>query len=140
MLGDETDPPRERTASYPADVADSATPNLPARDLGATAEFYAALGFHEDYRDDAWMILRRGEVTLEFYPDPDVDPATTAAGCCLRLDSAAAFLDVCRAAGLPETAHGWPRVHPLRLEESGLRIGALVDLDGSLLRVVQNPH
>lgn len=120
-------------------MPDHATPNLPARDLGATSSFYAALGFTEVYRDEAWMILSRGGVVLEFFPHPHVDPAGSDASCCLRLDDAEDFLEVCRAAGLPQTTRGWPRVHPLHEEASGLRIGALVDPDGTLLRVVQNP-
>ncbi|GGK73301.1 bleomycin resistance protein [Ornithinimicrobium pekingense] len=118
---------------------DHATPNLPARDLTATAQFYGHLGFEEAYRDEYWMILTRGSVMLEFFPDPHVDPATSNVSCCLRLDDADAFLEVCRGAGLPETDQGWPRVHPLHREASGLRIGALVDPDGSLLRVIENP-
>lgn len=118
---------------------DRATPNLPARDLGRTASFYANLGFEEAYRDDYWMILSRADAFLEFFPDPDVDPASSGFSCCLRLDDAEGFLEVCRAAGLPETTSGWPRVHPLELQASGLRIGALVDADGTLLRVIQNP-
>ena len=121
-------------------MADHATPNLPARDLSTTARFYADLGFEEAYRDEYWMILTRASVMLEFFPDPHVDPATSGFSCCLRLDDADAFLEVCRAAGLPETTQGWPRLHPLHEEASGLRIGALVDLDGSLLRVIQNPE
>ncbi len=120
-------------------MADHATPNLPARDLAATSAFYRSLGFGEVYRDDGWMILSRDGATLEFFPHPGVDPASSGASCCLRLDDAEAFLRTCREAGLPQTDKGWPRVHPLRLESSGLRIGALVDPDGSLLRVVQNP-
>ncbi|SOC58372.1 bleomycin resistance protein [Ornithinimicrobium cerasi] len=118
---------------------DRATPNLPARDLGVTSRFYADLGFVEGYRDDFWMILARGDAVLEFFSHPDVDPATSSFSCCLRLDDAEAFLEVCRATGLPETTSGWPRVHPLVLEPSGLRIGALVDPDGTLLRVIENP-
>lgn len=118
---------------------DRATPNLPSRDLDATTAFYADLGFEQTYRDESWMILTRGEVVLEFFPHPGVDPARSDASCCLRLDDAEAFLGVCRAAGLPQTSTGWPRVHALELEASGLRIGALVDADGSLLRVIQNP-
>ena len=34
---------------------------------------------------------------------------------------------------------GRPRLHPPRIEESGMRIGYLVDADGNLLRLVQNP-
>lgn len=117
---------------------DHATPNLPARDLSTTAAFYAALGFQEVYRDEGWMVLARGSVVLEFFPDPEVDPARSGFSCCLRLDDAEGFLQVCRGAGLAESTTGWPRIHPLRLESSGLRIGALVDPDGTLLRVIQN--
>ena len=119
-------------------MTDRATPNLPARDLASTSAFYAELGFAQDYGDDGWMILSRGAVTLEFFPFPDLDPSTSSFGCCLRLDDVDAFYAVCRAAGLPETTHGFPRIQPPRRESSGLRIGALIDPDGSLLRLVQN--
>ena len=46
-------------------MTDRATPNLPSRDFEATARFYAALGFTESWRDAGWMILRRGDLTLE---------------------------------------------------------------------------
>ena len=60
-------------------MTDRATPNLPARDLGATREFYATLGFAPRYADDGWLILTRGELQLEFFPYPDLDPATSSA-------------------------------------------------------------
>ncbi len=120
-------------------MTDHATPNLPAHDLGATTAFYDALGFTRTYGDDGWLVLTRGDLVLEFFHDPDVDPATSGHSCCLRLDDVDAFHRVCRAAGLRETTLGWPRVHAPRLEASGMTIGALVDLDGSLLRLVQNP-
>lgn len=120
-------------------MADRANPNLPARDLAAAADFYAALGFTEDFRDDGWMILSRGDLTLEFFPYPDLDPAQSSFGACLRLDDVDAFFEVCRGAGLPESDRGFPRLHAPRLESSGLRVGALIDPDGSLLRLVQNP-
>jgi hypothetical protein len=93
-------------------MTDRATPNLPARDFVRTSAFYAQVGFTEDYRDDGWMILRRGAAFLEFFPFPGLDPSTSSFGCCLRLDDVDAFYAVCRAAGLPETTHGWPRIHP----------------------------
>ncbi|MDZ5661325.1 bleomycin resistance protein [Nocardioides sp. zg-1308] len=120
-------------------MADHATPNLPSRDLDATAGFYAALGFRATFHDPGWLIVERGTVVLEFFRDPGLDPASTAAGCCLRLDDVDAMYAVCVAAGLPQTHVGWPRLHPPRVEESGIRIGALVDADGNLLRLVQNP-
>ena len=120
-------------------MTDHATPNLPARDFDATTEFYAALGFEVGYRDPGWLIVSRGGLVLEFYADPGVDPAASDASCCLRLDDVDAFHAVCVGAGVPESHRGWPRVQTPRVEDSGMRIGALVDPDGTLLRLVQNP-
>lgn len=117
---------------------DHATPNLPSRDFQATSKFYAALGFTEGWRDDGWMILKRGDLTLEFFPHPDLDPATGNFSCCLRLDDLDDFYAVCVAAEIRESCWGAPRLHKPALEESGLRIGALIDLDGTLLRLIQN--
>lgn len=120
-------------------MVDRATPNLPSRDFDVTETFYDALGFTTAYRDAGWMILTRGDLTLEFFPHPELDPATSAFSCCLRLDDVSAFFEECLAAGIPESARGWPRVHRPVLESSGLRIGALVDPDCTLLRLVNNP-
>jgi hypothetical protein len=120
-------------------MADRATPNLPSREFATTSAFYARLGFAQTYRDDGWMILTRDGVTLEFFPFPDLKPAESSFGCCLRLDDVDAFYRLCLDAGLPESTRGFPRLHPPRLEESGLRIGALIDPDGSLLRLIGNP-
>jgi catechol 2,3-dioxygenase-like lactoylglutathione lyase family enzyme len=120
-------------------MVDRATPNLPSRDLDATVDFYAALGFTTTYHDPGWLILEHGTVMLEFFHDPGLDPASTAASCCLRLDDIDAMYAACVAADLPETHLGWPRIHPPKVEDSGRRIGALVDADGNLLRLVQNP-
>jgi len=119
-------------------MADHATPNLPSRDFEATARFYGALGFTETWRDQAWMILRRGGLTLEFFPYPDLDPAESSFGCCLRLDELERFYTVCKDAGLREAQTGTPRIVPARVEASGLRIAYMVDLDGSLVRMIQN--
>ena len=126
-------------APYRPGMVNRATPNLPSRDLAATCAFYTRLGFAEEFRDAGWLILTRDGVTLEFFPFADLDPATSSFGCCLRLDDVDAFFETCKAAGVPVTTRGWPRLHTPGLEESGLRIGALIDVDGSLLRVVANP-
>jgi hypothetical protein len=119
-------------------MADRATPNLPSRDFEASARFYAALDFVESYRDEGWMILERGPIVLEFFPHPGLDPLTSWFSCCLRLDDLDAFYAVCKAAGLSEAGAGQPRLHPPRVEPSGKRIAALVDADGTLLRLIQN--
>ncbi len=119
-------------------MVDHATPNLPSRDLDATAGFYRTLGFEVGFHDPGWLILERGTIMLEFFPDPGLDPATTAAGCCLRVDDLDGLYADCLAAGLPVTHLGRPRLHPPTVEDSGMRIGYLVDADGNLLRLVQN--
>ena len=117
---------------------DRATPNLPSRDFTVTSAFYIALGFEEMWRDAGWMILTRGDLQLEFFPWPDFDPTTSGYGSCLRLDDVDGFYAVALAAGIPEQTTGFPRLHP-PVPQHGLRIGALLDPDGSLLRLIQNP-
>jgi catechol 2,3-dioxygenase-like lactoylglutathione lyase family enzyme len=119
-------------------MTDHATPNLPSRDFSATSAFYRPLGFEESYRDSGWMILRRGDMQLEFFPYPDLDPAQSSFMCCMRLDDADAFHAACRDAGVPEHANGWPRLHALKREHWGGRVGALIDPDGTLLRIIAN--
>ena len=117
---------------------DHATPNLPARDFEATSNFYGALGFAASWRDGGWMILRRGSLTLEFFPYPDLDPATSSFSCCLRLDDLDSFYRACLDSGIAEQRQGMPRLNPPRKESSGLTIAYMVDPDGSLIRLIQN--
>jgi len=119
-------------------MADHATPNLPARDFDATAKFYGELGFEQGWRDDGWMILERGELMLEFFHWPGLDPLTSSFSCCLRLDDIDTLYAAAIAAGVPETTTGHPRLHPASTEASGMRIAYLVDPDGTLLRLVEN--
>lgn len=119
-------------------MADHATPNLPARDFAAAAAFYAKLGFEEDYLSDGWMILSRGDVTLEFFPYPDLDPYNSSFSCCLRLDDLAAMMRKVEASGVPDARRGIPRYRPPQREDSGLTIAYLIDPDGTLLRLIQN--
>ncbi len=119
-------------------MTDHATPNLPSRNYEGTIEFYHALGFQKRWHDDNWLILQRLGLTLEFFPYADLEPAHSSFGCCLRLDDVHAFHRACLAAGVPEQSVGWPRIQAPKLEHSGMTIGYLVDLDGSLLRLVQN--
>lgn len=119
-------------------MSDSATPDLPSRDFEKTLAFYRALGFSERWHDKNWMILNRGELVLEFFPYPDLDPLTSSFMCCLRLDDLDAFYAVCKGAGLPEKSSGQPRLHAPKVEYWGARVGALIDLDGTLVRLIQN--
>ncbi len=114
------------------------TPNLPSRDFELTSQFYRTLGFQEAWRDDGWMILERDTIVLEFFPHLELDPATSWFSCCIRLDDLDKFYSACLAVNIPEASKGAPRLHKPKLEESGLRMGALIDPDGTLLRLIQN--
>lgn len=83
------------------------------------------------------MILTKGDVALEFFPHLTLDPATSWFSCCLRLDDVASFVYVILKAGVPETTVGRPRLHQPKLESWGGLVGALIDIDGTLLRLIQ---
>lgn len=119
-------------------MSDYATPNLPSRNFSKTEEFYSNLGFERVFRDEGWMILRRGGIELEFFPHPDLEPLASWFSCCLRLDDIESFCHSCRVAGIAESDTGYPRLQPLSNREFELRMAALVDLDGTLLRLIQN--
>lgn len=119
-------------------VVDRITANLPARDLAATAAFYARLGFAEAYRSDDWMILQRGPLVLEFFPHPEIDPFGSAFSACIRVDEPEALLKEWQGVGLPVDALSIPRLTGFFRPPGAPRMFALVDLDGTLLRVIDN--
>jgi catechol 2,3-dioxygenase-like lactoylglutathione lyase family enzyme len=119
-------------------MADRATANLPSRDLDATAAFYGTLGFEVGFKDDGWMILERGSLELEFFPMPDLDPAESWFSACLRVDDLDGLYAAFQQAGLPGDAGSIPRLTPPRNEPYGLRMFALIDPDGSLIRCIDN--
>jgi catechol 2,3-dioxygenase-like lactoylglutathione lyase family enzyme len=117
---------------------DHATPNLPSRDFAATAAFWARLGFAQEYRDDHWMILSRGTMTVEFFPHPDLDPRESWFSACLRVDDLDAWHAEWLALGLPQDDRAIPRLTGIHDNPPVPRMFALVDPDGSLLRILQN--
>lgn len=119
-------------------MASNATPNLPSRSFSETERFYAQLGFETAFRDEGWMILERGGIQLEFFPHPELDPLASWFSCCLRLDDIDQFFELFRTVGIAEADAGQPRLHPPSDQEWGGRMGALIDLDGTLLRLIQN--
>jgi catechol 2,3-dioxygenase-like lactoylglutathione lyase family enzyme len=119
-------------------LADEATPNLPSRDFDRTIAFFSPLGFELSWRDDHWLILERNSATIEFFLFQALDPLTSSFGCCLRLDDADTFYAACLRSGVPEKTSGFPRVQPIRMQAFGLRMGTLLDPDGSLIRIIEN--
>lgn len=119
-------------------MTDHATPNLPAIDFEETSLFWRMLGFAQRGRSEGWMILERGSLTLEFFPYPDLRQEESSFGCCLRLDDLDTFYGLRHQAHIPETKQGWPRISKPCIESSGLKIAYLIDLNGSVIRLIQN--
>lgn len=110
----------------------SVTANLPSRDFDATEAFYAPLGFARAYRDDDWMILKRDEAQLEFFPHPELDPGTSWFSACFRTDDLDGLAGEFATLDLPE--RGRPRLTGISRVTDDLRMFALIDPDGSLIR------
>ena len=117
-------------------MTDRAVPNLPSRDLGATAEFYSGFGFRELHRDDGWLVLRRGDLQLEFFRKDDLEPHGQDFACCLRVADLQGLYDAVRAAGVPQKRHGLPSVRPIVAQPWGQEMSTLLDPDGNLLRMI----
>lgn len=117
-------------------MTDRAVPNLPSRDLAATAGFYGRFGFGELYRDDGWLVLRRGELQLEFFRKDGFDPRGHDFGCCLRVTDLQGLYDAVVAAGVPQQRHGLPSVRPIATQPWGQQMSTLLDPDGNLVRMI----
>lgn len=120
-------------------MSDHATPNLPSRDFDATEAFYARLGFSRSWRDEGWMILRQGGLVLEFFPHPGLDPRDSWFSACLRVDDLDAWQRAWSSLGLSREEGAIPRLTGVFKLGAGVpSMFALVDVDGSLIRVLQN--
>jgi catechol 2,3-dioxygenase-like lactoylglutathione lyase family enzyme len=113
-------------------MRDRVTANLPARSFDETAAFYGALGFEVVFRDQGWMIVARGDLEIEFFPHPGLDPRESWFGACVRVADADRLHREWSAASLPRG--GIPRMTEPGDDPSGHRMFAVVDPNGSLLR------
>jgi hypothetical protein len=125
-----------------------AIPNLPARDLDATAAMYARIGFERANRHDGYLIVEREDAELHFFASPELDPGTTAGMAYLRVVDVDAFHAEVVAVGFevlgPDELHErWANGGPLErisaVEDKpwGLRQFALFDVDNNLLQIGQ---
>ena len=119
-------------------MTDRALPNLPSRDFDATIAFYGGFGFELVFRDDGWLILRRGELQLEFFLFPGLVPEESSFMCSVRVDDVDELYWQIKGAGVVEKSVGSPRLLPVRLQSWGQRAGFLVDPDGTQLQLFEN--
>jgi catechol 2,3-dioxygenase-like lactoylglutathione lyase family enzyme len=117
---------------------DRATANLPSRDLDRTEAFYKALGFETGFKDDGWMIMRRGALEIEFFPHAELDPRTSCFSACFRVDDLDSLYAAFSKAALPKDCWSTPRIDAPEIKPWGMRMFHVVDLDGSLLRCIDN--
>jgi catechol 2,3-dioxygenase-like lactoylglutathione lyase family enzyme len=115
---------------------DLAIPSLPYRSRKETAEFYRRLGFkviaHDD-DEDTYLIATRGTIELHFFSHREVDPCESYAICYIRVQDADALHAEFSRLALP--AAGIPRLTAIEDKPWGLREFAVVDPNGSLLRI-----
>jgi catechol 2,3-dioxygenase-like lactoylglutathione lyase family enzyme len=108
-------------------------PILPARDFDETIRFYAGFGFSVAARHEAYLILRRDLVELHFFAWPDIEPEASYAGCYIRVPDVDAYFQALSPPDLPN--QGIPRLVPVEDKPWGMREFALIDCNGSLIRV-----
>jgi catechol 2,3-dioxygenase-like lactoylglutathione lyase family enzyme len=111
-------------------------PILPSRDLDAAALFYGRLGFEVAGRyppPDDYLILRGHGLELHFFAFPEHEPARCYAGVYVRFADVDGLHARFAQAGLPDG--GIPRLIPPEDKPWGMREFALIDPDGSLLRI-----
>ncbi|WP_022878538.1 bleomycin resistance protein [Microbacterium sp. B19] len=119
-------------------MTDHAVPNLPSRDFDGTVAFYGEFGFEREYCDEGWLILRRGELRLEFFLFPGLLPDESSFMCSVRVDDLDELYRQIKETGVAEMTAGRPRLHPVELQPWGQRVGFLVDPDGTQLNLIEN--
>lgn len=116
-------------------LTDLAIPQLPSRSLERTLAFYHRLGFEGEIVAPTYAIVERGSLELHFFLHPTLIPAESAFGCYFRVQDVEAIFKAFSAAELPNS--GIPRITPLVDQPWGMREFALIDEEGSLIRIGQ---
>ncbi|KIN64391.1 Bleomycin resistance protein [Sulfitobacter noctilucicola] len=117
---------------------DRVTANLPSRDFDRTCAFYGLLGFDPLYRDDGWLILRRGTMEVEFFAHPDLVLAESWFSACIRVDDLDGLRTSWHALDLPDDPMDRPRDLTIQGGDGKPRFFVLIDCDGSLIRCIDN--
>lgn len=117
-------------------MLETTAPILPARDFDETAAFYTGLGFTETGRwggVSGYLILATEKVELHFFEHAELDATSNFAAAYIRSSDVNAFAQDIQAMNLP--ASGIPRLHPVEDKSWGMRELAIIDPNGTLLRI-----
>lgn len=113
-------------------------PILPMSDPAATQALYERLGFDvvDTGADPPYLIAERDSGEVHFFHWPEVDPLRSGFSCYLEVDDVDA---VHREWSQVVGVDGLPRLTVPEAKPWGLREMALVDRDGTLLRLASRP-
>lgn len=115
---------------------DITIPILPSRSLTDTLAFFRRLGFDGGIHPFGdYAILTRGTLELHFFTHRDLRPAESSAMCYIRVSDVESIYRAFAVAQLPRK--GIPRMDVLADKPWGMREFAIVDPDGTLLRIGQ---
>lgn len=116
---------------------DCAIPQLPSRAMDRTMDFYRKLGFDGRIASPAgdYAIFERGTLEVHFFMHRALVPAESAFGCYFRVQNVDSLFLAFSKANLPST--GIPRITQLEDKPWGMREFAIIDEDGSLIRIGQ---
>lgn len=112
-------------------MTDFAVPTLPMRDAAETRTFYEKLGFvcaHEQAPPDSFLYMIRGGIQLQFFEAAGIDGSIKDHTCYFYVDDLQATYRAFEAAKVG-------RLMPIEDKPWGMPEFALVDLNGTLIRV-----
>ena len=114
---------------------DIAIPILPCISVEDTAAFYKPLGFSAKIwgAPNNYAILTRDTVELHFFTQVDIDPASSSAGCYIRVLDVDGTHSEFANANLRNS--GIPRMDGIENKPWGMREFAIVDPNGNLIRI-----
>lgn len=116
---------------------DRAIPLLPAKSMAQTLAFYSRLGFACEVvaPNSAYAFANRGTLEVHFFLYEDLTPGDSSFGAYFRVNDVDALYREYAALGLP--TGGIPRITPLEDKPWGMREFAVIDENGSLVRIGQ---
>ncbi|MBI1211391.1 MAG: VOC family protein [Alphaproteobacteria bacterium] len=120
----------DQDAAINTAMADVSVPTLPMRDVRETRAFYEALGFicaHEHEAPDSFLFMVRGGAMLQFFP-AHVDTRASTHTFQIMVDDLEGTFAAFKGAGVGN-------VLPIELKPWGIREFALVDPNGTLMRI-----